>query len=366
MRIKDIKLRVIYNVLGDQTIEAIINNKFMASAPSGTSRGAYEAKTQPIETAISHFNRTKEEFIGTFTQKSFDSKLKEHVDYLGANTTTSLSLAFFSPTELKNTFPNLLGNVLGGGMHTKIATRMNIQEILTIPNAPSIPKAIDTNIKIWKEVGKKLPHAKQNIESAWSGDVTNEEALELVSGIAQKYNAFVGIDVEASGFYKDGKYIYWNRELSRQRQIKYMAGLAKEFNLVYIEDGIEQNDFEGFALLRKKLKKTLVCGDDLTVTNPERLKTAIADKSINAIIIKPNQIGTITDAIETMEIAKKHKIVPVVSHRSGETKDVTICKLAQLAPLAKLGVAGNRKPKLDELRRMWFDVKNPKMTKLPF
>jgi enolase len=252
---------------------------------------------------------------------------------------------------------------------------MNIQEILTIPNAQSIPKAIDTNIKIWKEIGKKLPHAKQNIESAWSADVTNEEALKLVTGIAQKYNAYIGIDFAASGFYKDGKYEYWNRTMSKNQHMKYTINLAKKFNLVYIEDPLEENDFAGFAALRKSLNRrstnsgrhsVLICGDDLTATNPERLKMAIEKKSINTIIVKPNQIGTISDSLNILAMAKKHKIVSVVSHRSGETKDVNICKLAQLATFAKFGVAGNRKPKLDELRRMWFDAKAPKMTKLPF
>lgn len=366
IKIKDIKLRTIYNVLGEKTIEAIINNKFAASSASGVSRGKYEAKTMPIESAIPNFNRVKEEFLGNFTQQAFDAKLMNYIQVLGSNATTALSLAFFSSAAVRETFPNLLGNIMDGGTHAKIKTRMNIQEILTLPTATSIPKAIDINTKIWKEVGKMLDHPRHGIEVGWSVDITNEEALSLVSDIARKYNASLGVDFAASQFYKNEKYAYSDKEFSRERHIKYIIDLVKKFNLVYIEDPLEQGDFSGFTELKKKLKNILICGDDLTTTNPERLKIAIEKKAINAIIVKPNQIGNISDCIKVIEIAKKHKIVPVVSHRSGETKDITICKLAQLAPLAKLGIAGNRKPKLDELRRIWFSVKNPKMNKISF
>jgi len=97
----------------------------------------------------------------------------------------------------------------------------------------------------------------------------------------------VGIDFAASGFYKEGKYVYWNRVMSRDQHMKYTINLVKKYNLVYLEDPLEENDFAGFAALRKSLKKVVVTGDDLTTTNPSRLKTAIEKKAIGGIIVKP-------------------------------------------------------------------------------
>ncbi|MBI5061329.1 MAG: hypothetical protein HZB67_03365 [Candidatus Aenigmarchaeota archaeon] len=366
LRISDIKLRIIYNTLGKKAVEAVLNNKYSASSAAGTSVGTHEAKILPTEESIANFNRIKEQFIGSFTQEELDRKLKNNIDYLGANLTTALSLAFFSSRENIETFPNLLGNVLGGGAHSG-AGKMNMQEILILPSATTVPKAMDINQRIWKEIGKTLPNAKQNIESAWSADITNEEALDMVSKIAEQYGARLGVDFAASHYFVEDKYVYHNRKLSKDQQIKYVLDLVKKYNLFYIEDPLEQNDFSGFSEITRRIgSKTLVCGDDLTTTNPQRLKTAIEKKSINSIIVKPNQIGTISESINIISMAKKKKIIPVVSHRSGETKDTSICKLAQLVPLAKLGAAGNRRIKLDALKNMWYSAKKPRMLKLKF
>ncbi len=366
LKINDIKLRIIYNTLGNKTVEVVLNNKYIASSPSGTSVGQHEAKVLEAEDSISNFNRIKEQFIGTFTQEELDRKLRKHTDYLGSNLTTAVSLAFFSAREPLEIFPNLLGNVLGGGAHGAHG-RMNMQEILVLPSVASLPKAIDINQRIWKDVGKALGSPKQNIESAWSADITNEEALDIVSGVAANYGAGIGVDFASSHYYADGKYAYHNKKMTRNQQIRYILDIAKKYSLVYLEDPLEQNDFDGFGHILKKVgSKTLVAGDDLTATNPQRLKIAIEKKSINAVIVKPNQIGNITDSLEIIRTAKRKGIVPVVSHRSGETKDTSICKLAQLAPLAKFGAAGNRRIKLDALRNMWYSAKKPKMNRLKF
>ena len=167
----------------------------------------------------------------------------------------------------------------------------------------------------------------------------------------------IGIDVASSSFYKNN-YNYKNlkRKLNHKKQTDYINRLIRDYDLFYIEDPLNENDFSGFRSLLKKTKKIskncLIVGDDLTTTNPERLKKAIKNKSINAIIVKPNQIGSLIKFKEVIDIAKKFKIKTIISHRSGETLDNTISDLAIAwnCDFIKTGIYGReRKAKLDRL-----------------
>ncbi|HLD49451.1 MAG TPA: enolase C-terminal domain-like protein [archaeon] len=358
MLINSISIKPIKNLLGGETIEAEINNRYTASSPIGTSKSSYEAKALPANKAIKNFQKIKKQFTGSFSQNSFDELLKKKMHLLGSTATTALSLAFFKPSKPLNIFPHLLGNVAGGGAHGGFGY---IQEILTTPKAKTIGEAIAINTKIWKDIGK---HAKKTTsESAWIvGD--DLKALQIVRKIADNYSAKMGIDFAASQIYKNGFYCYGKKKIIKEKQMDYIAELRNRFDLYYIEDPLNETDFSGFAQLKKSLKKTLICGDDLIATNKKRFSVAAKRKSINAVIIKPNQAGNVTDCLEIIKMAKKRKIVPVVSHRSGETKDATISLLALHAPLAKLGVAGNRIYKLNELKRLWREAKKPGMSKL--
>lgn len=360
MDVKRIDACTVFNSQGEKTVEAVINNKYSASASCGTSKGRHEAKDVPAERAIKNFMKIKKTFLKNLSQKEFDALLKNNMHLFGSTMSTALSLAFFSSSAPKNTFPRLLGNVIGGGAHAK--TLMEIQEILVMPNTKTVEEAVEMNFRIWKDIGSRLETKTLTYESAWSPDIRNEDALKIARRAADEYSVKLGVDMAASQLYKNGKYIYNDRKLSRKEQIRTVERMAEEFELSYIEDPLEEDDFEGFGILKRDLKKTLICGDDLTTTNMKRLERAIKNNSIGAIIIKPNQAGTVTDCLEIIKKVKGEKIVPVVSHRSGATDNNALAKLALNAPLAKLGVAGIRIINLNELLRMWRNAENPVMS----
>lgn len=366
---KSIDLRIIFNSSGDQTIEAVINDKFSASCAGGTSMSSFESKAIDPKNAIRNFDKIKKSFIGDFDQQSFDSEIKRNQKEMGSILTTAISLAFFEMdfnANSKGNFPNLLGNIIGGGEHS-YGRGPEIQEILTIPKSKTMPEAVETNTMIWKDVKEKLKKLKSlhglNAEAAWTTDFGNEKALEIVREVADKHHAKLGIDFAASSIFRKGRYFYRDKSLTREKQIGYAESLAKRFDLIYMEDPMEESDFSGFEELQSRLKKTLICGDDLISSDSQRLKKAIG--CIKAVIVKPNQIGTISDCLELMKIANRKGISCAVSHRSKETCCPTIAKLALKAEFAKFGVAGIRTAKLNELIRLWDGAKNPTMAKLP-
>jgi enolase len=370
MQIGSIKLRVIFNSFGGETIEAVVNDRFIASCPGGISQSSFEAKTLDAKASIKNFYKIKNNFIGNFSQSQFDEILKDSIKQLGSNLTTAVSLAFFASeydSKKHNEFPNLLGNIVGGSEHS-FGIGPEIQEILTIPEEKTMFECVKTNFAIWKEVKEILKKKNRlmgmNPESAWIVNMGIEDSLEMVKKIADKHHARLGIDYAASSIYKKGSYVYGKKKLSREKQIDYAMGLAKKFRLVYMEDPMNEDDFEGFAVISKALPKTLVCGDDLISSDTQRLKKA--RNSVNAVIVKPNQIGTVTDCLELMDFARKNRIAPVVSHRSKETCSHVTARLAMFADFAKFGVAGIRTAKLNELIRLWDSVEKPVMRKMSF
>jgi len=171
---------------------------------------------------------------------------------------------------------------------------------------------------------------------------------------------WLGVDLAASQLYRDRKYTWHNYSKRKKRlvlsageQKKLVLDLIQKFDLKYVEDPLQEEDFSGFSQLTGKVgRKVAVCGDDLTVTNFERLKTAIESGSINAIIIKPNQIGSLVQTKAVVDLAEKNGIIPVISHRSGSTCDTTLVHLAKAwqAPFIKIGIAGGeRTTKINEL-----------------
>jgi enolase len=367
--VKDIKLRVIFNSFGQETIEAIINNKFSASSSGGISRSSFEAKVISPYKAIKNFSKIKNKLLGDFSQREFDYILKKYENKLGSILTTSLSSAFFimefeSEKYEKRYFPKLLVNVLGGGKHSFISGP-EIQEFLVIPKGKTIKDIIKKAIDIWNEVREELKNRNAlfglNPETAWLSNISNEEALELVSKIAKRYNSSIGIDFAASSIYKNGRYVYRNKELSREEQIDYVLKISKDFKLRYIEDPLCELDGKGFKELRRRTK-SLICGDDLIATKYERLKRF--KDSINAVIIKPNQAGTVTECLEIINFSRKNKIISIVSHRSTKTSCTSEAKLSLLADAAKFSVTGIDSARCNELLRIWDEVNNPKIREM--
>jgi enolase len=177
-----------------------------------------------------------------------------------------------------------------------------------------------------------------------------------------------GLDVAASELWneKDQVYVYKDARRTPEQQIEYIAGLIDAYGLFYVEDPLQENDFDGFAELTEKVgDRCIICGDDLFVTNVKRIQEGIEKFSANAVLIKPNQIGTVTDTYNAITLAKRFGYTTVMSHRSGETTDNTIAHLAVAfgCELLKTGVVGGERiAKLNELMRIGEDVGNDRMT----
>jgi len=381
--IKDITLSEIYNSCGDKTIKISIKNEngiFSASPPSGTSTGTYEAKTLDLEKVKKIFPKIKWRFVGEDEREVDKTIEKIGLEKIGSNLSLTLSIAairaltkndaykFFNKEA--ESFPYPLGNTIGGGAHSGYISE---QEFLVIPlKARTIKEAVKTNLSIWKEVRKLLKPfiTGRNRENAWICKLNDLKSLEILYSIAQDHGARLGIDFAANNIFKNGRYYYQHpdRNFSPEEQLEFVLELIKNYKLVYVEDPFHENDFQHFAELAKKAK-CLVTGDDLFATQSTRLKLGVKKKAGNAIIIKPNQAGTVSRALETASLAKKAKYTTVVSHRSCETKDSFIADLAVgiEAPLIKCAIYGKeREAKFKRLIQIWKISKKPKMAKLKF
>ena len=215
------------------------------------------------------------------------------------------------------------------------------------------------------------PTAAKGDEGAWAPAVTDAEAFEIVDEATDRVESEVGfeirfgLDVAAAELYdadagSDGAYVYGDEEKSPAEQVDYVADLVDEYDLAYVEDPLDEDDYERFAELTERVgDRTLICGDDLFVTNVDRLRTGIEQGAANSILIKPNQIGTLSDTVDAVELAARNGYETVISHRSGETEDTTIAHLAVAtdAGYIKTGtVGGERTAKLNELIRIADDA----------
>ena len=392
MIIKDINLRKIIDSRGNPTVEAdIVTNEGFgrAAAPAGASTGTFEAQAWPKNNVDLGISNAKENVIPSLIgitsndQETFDETIKDkdgtkNLQNVGGNIAVALSLAcakaaadskniplFEHVSKTKSySIPAPMSNVLGGGAHAIGGT--DIQEYLVTSFDNDVNTAIETNAAVHKEVAKILKEKFPNIalgkgdEGAWVAPLENVEALELVTKAVDNVQKETGVevrtglDVAASEFYKNGKYVYKEQTLTPEEQVDFMLGLIEEYDLHSVEDPLDQNDFESWASLTDQTD-SLIIGDDLYVTNSERLKEGIEKKSTNSILIKPNQIGTLTDTIKAVEMAKGAEMATVISHRSGETTDTSIAHLgvAFESHAIKTGImGGERIAKLNELVRI--------------
>lgn len=409
--IEDVRVRKILDSRGNPTLEVDVitwNGFGRAAAPSGASTGSREVVAFPecgvgkiigeVEDVVSS------ELIGMDSQdlEDIDMVLKEidgteNLSAIGGNTTVAVSMAVAKAAansynlplykylggNLKKEIPYPLGNMINGGAHAgKHAP--DIQEFLIVPvGAPNITEAVFANSSVHKRL-KELIQVKDKTftggkgdEGGWAPNLTNDEALSIQAQACEEVGDELGfeirpsLDVAASEFWdaNEEKYVYSQENVSRDtgEQIEFIKDIIETYNMFYVEDPLQEADFGAFTELTSKVgDKCLICGDDLFVTNKEILAEGIKRNSANAIIIKPNQIGTLTDTYETVELAKEHNYVPVVSHRSGETTDETIAHLAVAfsAPLIKTGaLGGERIAKLNELIRIDEELSNSSMVK---
>ena len=392
MNIRDIALRRIIDSRGNPTVEAEIktrNGFGRAAAPAGASTGTHEAVAWP-DGSVSKGMKIAEEKImpqliglSTEEQENFDNTLREidgtdNFSGVGGNITVALSLACAkAAADSKGialykhigetdsySLPAPMSNVLGGGAHAVGGT--DIQEFLVTSFDDDINTAIEANSNVHKKVGKMLKEKFPNIalgkgdEGAWVAPMENVEALELVVKAAEEVEKDMGIeirpglDMAAIEFYHEGKYRYKEQTLTPDKQVEFVLGLIEEYSLHSVEDPIDQDDFESWAALTKQTD-ALVIGDDLYVTNTERLQKGIDLGATNSILIKPNQIGTLTDTIKAVDLAKEAEMATIISHRSGETTDSTIAHLGVAfgSHAIKTGImGGERTAKLNELVRI--------------
>ncbi|MEM2968556.1 MAG: enolase C-terminal domain-like protein [Candidatus Bathyarchaeia archaeon] len=397
--IEDIIARKIFNSRGEETIEVDIitaSGFGRASAPSGKSRGNAEVLYYPqggVDQALKKIDELIAPEIAGLnadSQEEIDNMLHEidgteNFSNIGGNTAFAISLASaeaaanshslllfqFLGGNIANTLPYPLGNCISGGAHTRGKTP-DIQEYLALPHgAESFLEAATANVQIHKKIGDALKKKDKlfsggiSSEGAWIANIGNLDALEIMAKACEEvgneldFECGFGLDVAASSLWqeKEDKYIYENEGKKRDtaEQLEFILDLIEKYHLVYVEDPFHEEDFESFAELTRKVKDCLICGDDLFTTNSERLNRGIKLNAANAIIIKVNQIGTLTDAWETIETAQKHGYATVMSHRSGDTCDWHIAHLAVAfrCPMIKTGVIeGARVAKINELIRI--------------
>ncbi|UPV73502.1 phosphopyruvate hydratase [Halorussus limi] len=397
--VSEVRLRQVLDSRGNRTVEADVVTESggfgRAAAPSGASTGEYEAieldPSEAIASAREHAVPRLEGKVFVGDQRDVDRTLRaadgtDDFSEIGANSAVAISMAASKAAAdvtgaplyqhlggafRGEEFPTPLGNVIGGGEHAADATA--IQEFLSAPvGAPNVQDAVFANAAVHQEVHDLLAErdiaAGKGDEGAWAPSIEDDEAFELMAeatdSVADEvgFDIKFGLDVAGAEMYDedDDEYVYRETTRSTDEQIEYIADLVDEYDLAYVEDPLDEDDYAGFAELTQKVgDRTLVCGDDLFVTNVERLQTGIERGAGNSILVKPNQIGTLSDAFDAVELAVENGYRPVISHRSGETEDTTIAHLAVAtgAPYIKTGaVGGERTAKLNELIRIEQNV----------
>ncbi len=373
--IKDVKAREILDSRGNPTVEVdvILENGIMgrASVPSGASTGSREALElrdgdstrymgKGVLKAVNNVNTDLRNLVigmDALNQKEIDYAMinldgTKNKEKYGANAILGVSMAVLKAAALSlnkplyeyvgngKTLPRPMMNIMNGGAHAD--NKLDFQEFMIIPNRDTIKERIRVGAEVFHNLKKVLNEkglaTGVGDEGGFAPNLeSNSEAFDLIveaikkAGYEPGKDVNLGIDVAASEFYQDGKYNLAgeNRVLTTDELIDFYVELVNKYPIITIEDPVDENDWEGFQKITEKLgDKIQLVGDDLFVTNKEYLQKGIDLKAGNAILIKVNQIGTITETIETINLAKQNNYNTIISHRSGETEDTTIASLA--------------------------------------
>lgn len=376
MKIKSVYGFEVLDSRGNPTVAAKIvcenGVEGFAISPSGASTGMYEAHElrdgdalrymgKGVTKAVKNINEKIADLLCgkcVFNQREIDDIMikcdgTENKSRLGANAILAVSLACAkAAANCKNiplyrylggiyavSLPRPMMNILNGGAHA--ANNIDIQEFMIIPDsAQNFAEGLRICTEIYHNLGKIL---KENSLSSGVGDEggfapnldSDEAAIELILQAVEKagYSGKIklALDVASSEWYKDGKYTLpkRNKTMTAEQLIEYYGELVSKYPIISIEDGLSETDWEGWQLLTQKLgQKIQLVGDDLFVTNPQRLTIGFEQHVGNAILVKPNQIGTLTETLDVVRMAQKKGYAAVISHRSGESEDTTIADIA--------------------------------------
>ena len=408
MEIIDLKAREILDSRGNPTVEVdvFLENGIMARAavPSGASTGEREALEmrdgdkkrfggKGVLNAVKNVNEKIKPVVlhmDVFDQYSIDTAMLEldgtkTKSNLGANAILGVSMACLkAAAKAKNmplykyvgegrSLPYAMMNILNGGAHAD--NKLDFQEFMIIPQRDSIHERVRVGSEVFHALKSVLNERKLSTgvgdEGGFAPDLeSNTEGFELIIEAIKKAGYEPGVDVKlatdvaASEFYSDGKYnlVGENRSLTTDELIDFYKELIDKYPIVSIEDPVDENDWEGFTKITKELgDKVQLVGDDLFVTNKECLQKGIDLKAGNAILLKVNQIGTITETLETIKLAKDNGYKTIISHRSGETEDTTIADLAVGLDLGQIKTGSmsrtDRMCKYNQLMRIEEDIR---------
>ncbi|MDD5006259.1 MAG: phosphopyruvate hydratase [Candidatus Omnitrophica bacterium] len=404
-KIKTIKAREVLDSRGNPTVEAdvLLDSGVLGRAivPSGASTGEREALElrdssskrylgKGVQQAVDNVNKViAPKLIGKQPDfKSLDEIMlkldgTENKSKLGANAILSVSLAVakaaansqgiglykYLGTEQAHILPIPQMNILNGGMHAD--NNLDFQEFMIMPiGAPTFKEALRIATEVFHNLKSILKSKKLSVSVGDEGGFapslkSNEEAIILIiqainkAGYKEGKDIYLALDVAASSFAENGKYVLKGegKTLDSLAMIEKFRALVKQYPIVSIEDGLSENDWDGWVKLTKEMGKDVqLVGDDVFVTNPKIFREGIEKKIANSILIKVNQIGSLSETLEAISIAKKNKYTAVISHRSGETEDTTIAHLAVATGVGQIKTGSlsrtDRVAKYNELLRI--------------
>lgn len=378
--IEEIIARQIIDSRGNPTIEVDVETSDglvgRAAVPSGASTGEHEAVElrdgdksvymgKGVLKAIENVNEVIAPELAGFSvieQIEIDQALRDldgtrNKSRLGANAILGVSLAVaraaaqtvglplfrYIGGSNSRTLPVPMMNIINGGRHAD--NTVDMQEFMIMPvGADSFSEGLRMGIEIFHHLKQVLAGKSYNTsvgdEGGFAPDLrSNEEAIEVIleaidkAGYSAGEQVFIALDPAMSEMYKDDAYVFWKSDPDRRRSaedmVEHWASWVDRYPIISIEDAMAENDWEGWNMLTREIgDKVQLVGDDLFVTNTERLRRGIDEKAANSILIKLNQIGTLTETLEAIELAHKHRFTAIISHRSGETEDTTIADLA--------------------------------------
>ncbi len=383
LSIESIKALQVIDSRGNPTVQVEVTTEGgfsgIAITPSGASTGSFEAielrdngkefMGKGVTKAVNNVNtKIAEKLVGmnVYEQRNIDKALIEldgtnNKGNLGANATLAVSLAVARAAANSlglnlynyigginaNELPIPMMNILNGGKHSD--NNVNIQEFMIMPiGNRSFYERLKIGVEVYHTLKKVLKEKGYSVAVGDEGGFapnlkSEEEAIECIleaiqkAGYKPKEDVCIALDIASTEMYEEAKkiekdgYFFWKTNVLKTKEdmVEYLCELVNKYPIISIEDGLAEEDWETWKILTEKLgNKVQLVGDDLFVTNYERLKKGIQENIANAILVKPNQIGTLTETLDTIELAKKNGYKTIISHRSGETEDVSIADLS--------------------------------------